>query len=814
MAQPIDPNSTPPSPERRAKPSVEAYYQQATAAFKAQNYARALVYFERLGQLPTHSPYYLKALMGQVRAHQRLGQPDQARAICQRLLARPAAQTWAHQVLSQLENAPASLPSSPATGADLSGFVPLEGSAPAAQTPPVPSPTESLSGTADGAAVKPVGHRSASEPAAPATDEGKPELPSLFHYQQLNQVPEAAPTQASPPPAPPPSESVVQPQPAGSRPAAGARSQPPASPLQRPLGLWVGQGLSAIAVLWATNWAFHFTLRTLDGLLRWIKWPVRLSLPGAYQSYTLIVVTGLIGLALASPWLLDFALALWHRQKPWSVRQLQATSPAALRLLRQTCRQQGWQLPELRLIADPAPLCFSYGWLPRNTRIVVSQGLIDQYADPELAAFFSYELARLANGSLPVLSAVGLPLLLLHTGYYRLAQFADRRSQPLLQISLGLVASGLYGIFWLLRQIVLWLSRLCCSRADRRAVALTQRPDQLMAVLTGLTGAIATTLRHQGRLHPLYTSLEVLMPVSSRQAISIGSLPASATGDTNPAATLIAVDGLNPYRQWLRVNASHLPLGERLLWFNQQALSQGQPVISLAPSPEPSALTPPRVSLPLLFLQKSPLVGLMTGGGIAMGLWFLGGVVNRLGWQRLSWLYQDPSILAGGLWLGLGLGLMLRVNTLFPDPGSTSTYSSSTDLVNTVAGLVQSPPPVPVQGKPVKLRGKLRGLGGVGNWGCQDLYLEDPSGLVKLTNPVPLGALQGAAQSQHHPLRWIGRQVTVTGWGRYGGGMLWIDIQQVQLDSQHQFRAYGPIWATLTSLALSLLGIFTIFTGG
>ncbi|TVQ14017.1 MAG: hypothetical protein EA368_01535 [Leptolyngbya sp. DLM2.Bin27] len=511
-------------------------------------------------------------------------------------------------------------------------------------------------------------------------------------------------------------------------------------------------------------------------------------------------------LALASPWLMDYALAAWHRQKPLSSRQLQTHSPDSLRLLRQVCRQQGWQLPELRLIADPAPLCFSYGWLPRNTRIVISQGILDQCSGDALTALYTYELARMVNGSLPVLSAVGLLLLLLHRSYQWLAQVGDGLTQPLIRNLLGVLASLVYGLFWLLRQLVLWLSRLGGSWGDRRSVALSQHPDQLAEGLLRFSAAIAADLQQRGTLHPLHSSLEVLMPVSSRQAITPGSLLVKTPEHRTELLTaLVATEGLNPYRQWLRVNVSHLPLGERLIWLHQQALGRGQPGLEIN---APSLTSVGQVSLPLLFRQKGPLAGLMVGGGLAMGLWFLGGIVNWLGWQRLSWLYQDPSILTGGLWLGLGLGLLLRINMLFPDRQTPSSDR------NTVADLLHHTPLLPVQGQPVTLRGTLRGQPGIGNWGCQDLYLDDPSGLVKLVNPVPLGSLQGWLQHQNHPLRWVGRQVTVTGWGRHGSGMHWVDIHQIQIDPRHRFITYGPIWATLISLGSSLIGIVTIFSGG
>jgi tetratricopeptide (TPR) repeat protein len=108
MAQPIDPKSGHKSQSSgaggQAKPSVDAFYHRAVAAFKAQNYDLALACFQRLGQLPPSSPYYLKALIGQVRVHQRLGQADQARRLCRQRVDSPSPQVrqWANRTLDQL----------------------------------------------------------------------------------------------------------------------------------------------------------------------------------------------------------------------------------------------------------------------------------------------------------------------------------------------------------------------------------------------------------------------------------------------------------------------------------------------------------------------------------------------------------------------------------------------------------------------------------------------------------------------------------------------------------------------------------------
>jgi outer membrane protein assembly factor BamD (BamD/ComL family) len=89
MAQPIDPNPQSANSGPLSGASAKEFYQQAVTAFKAQDYDQAQALFQHLGQLPPDSPYYVKALMGQVRIHQRLGQVDRARLLCQQLVASP-----------------------------------------------------------------------------------------------------------------------------------------------------------------------------------------------------------------------------------------------------------------------------------------------------------------------------------------------------------------------------------------------------------------------------------------------------------------------------------------------------------------------------------------------------------------------------------------------------------------------------------------------------------------------------------------------------------------------------------------------------
>ncbi|NJL46708.1 MAG: hypothetical protein HC929_03405 [Leptolyngbyaceae cyanobacterium SM2_5_2] len=364
------------------------------------------------------------------------------------------------------------------------------------------------------------------------------------------------------------------------------------------------------------------------------------------------------------------------------------------------------------------------------------------------------------------------------------------------------MANGLYGLFWLLRKLVLWPSRLRWSWADRRAAALTQQPELLQHSLLALTANLGNHFRQQQQLHPVLASLDILMPLNIQAAISPGSFFSSVD-----YLTLMAEDCLNPYRRWLRANATHPSLAERLQPLDRQALNLHRPT---GLPPLSAAYSVPSFQLSLLLLQKAPVVGLLAGGGIALGLWFVGGVVQRFGWQRLSWLYQDPSLLQGGLLLGLGLGLLVRINTLYPDISPRLPLATEAGVA-----LMAGDNPLPVQGQPIRLEGTLIGAPGVANWFGQDLHLETSQGVVRLRAASPLLGWWGIIQSPRHISQWLGRQVRIAGWWRQGGGLLWLDIAEVSpLSQSDNFIDQGPLWATVVSLGLSLAGIWIILTGG
>ena len=252
-------------------------------------------------------------------------------------------------------------------------------------------------------------------------------------------------------------------------PSRGKTTQPqlPVPPTNRrvakpkPYRLWAIQALTALVGLWLIHWGLHHSLQGINAAIRFVlRWPFRpTGHRGLRPSPSKSGDWGRSGGYSSQSLDTGPALGWWYQQKRLSSRTLQQHHTEVLRLLRRVCRQRQWQLPELRLIPNDVPICFSYGWSPRTVRMVVSQGLLDTLTDEELSALYAYELTHVASWDLPVLSGLGVLLCLFYSGYWHLARWGDNRQNRWFRWGSGVVASLLYGLFWLLRKIGLWLSR-------------------------------------------------------------------------------------------------------------------------------------------------------------------------------------------------------------------------------------------------------------------------------------------------------------------------------------------------------------------
>ncbi|MEL7143150.1 MAG: M48 family metalloprotease [Cyanobacteria bacterium J06643_4] len=555
--------------------------------------------------------------------------------------------------------------------------------------------------------------------------------------------------------------------------------------------LWAAQIFSALSFYALSHWLIHILPHSINRFLLfldavftvWIR-----TLPSALLDLTwpLLMLAGLV--ALLSPWLWDAWLRLVVSRKPLPMAQLRSHSTEAASLITRRCKQERWPLPKLWLLPTKVPLIFSYGWLPRNARLVLSQGLIDTLEEDELAALTAYELAHWKSWHWLLLSAQGLILQVALQLYWALAIWGNARVMPL-RVAVGALSTVSYIAFWLCRLPGLWVTRLRTYYSDRAAVVATGNPNGLTRGLAKLSFAMAKHIEQKGHTPVLLEGLALLAPVSPDLARH------SLYGQV-PLPQLFGWDSLNPLRGWMSCLEPHPPLGDRLRLI--MAYAQHWKL-----TPEIQLLTPANRQKRLsaqawgqLIRQGMPFFGMGIGCAVGLALWACGAIASAFGWQPLVWLYKDMPLLWGFVLLGFAVGTFLRINSLFPD------LAFSMPVAETLAAPLSDDALLPISSLPIKLSGQILGRPGIANWLGQDLLLKSPAGLLKLRFFSGLGPLGNVLTLGKTPMSFRDRQVQVLGWFRRGAHP-WLDIDRLRGANGQWLQGAHPIHSLVVAMTLS-----------
>ncbi len=636
--------------------------------------------------------------------------------------------------------------------------------------------------------------------------------------------------------------------------------------------LWWFQGLQALTLV-----AF---LYLVYGLLDWLKGtiaqlleplPYVYLLPLRYANITMPFLAIMGVLWLVSPWLLD-RLFIWvHGLQFQSITSISKQRPELLKVLNQLSQRKRIALPKLGILPTDAPLAISYGHLPRYTRIILSQGLLDQLTADEVAVVCAGEVAHSLRGDMALMTLVITVLQVPYLAYWGLATGADwfvartqptakrldaqwkataRRGRstwqrvltlPYLQAAavhyawltgfygLGLLSGVSYCVYWVLRLPVLWLARQRLYQSDRLAVELTGNPNGLTRALLKLAIGTAATIQHQGQTPHLLESLDLLIPLGHRSGMTLGSVLSHV-----PADAMLDWDLLNPYRSWLNVGQAHPLLGDRLLRLATYArIWKLEPELIWAPSP-PSKLDwltlLQRSPLPTLqqgltygygwFLQSAPYLGLPLG--LVMG-WLFWGVMwalDLLGLRSVGWMVGHQGIWQAIVLASFSLAILLWLNPFFPEitptnllgvPTGSADQTVLTQQSSVLLSLMTQPRALPAQSQPVQLHGKLLGRQGSANLFAQDLVLQTEDGLIRVHHWFRFSPLLELWLQPDRPSNAISQPVRITGWLRRGASV-WLDLDNLRCTDGMVSYGGVVVWMAIVATIAALLAIYTVFT--
>ncbi|GAB4381540.1 MAG: hypothetical protein Kow00121_40330 [Elainellaceae cyanobacterium] len=852
-----DADRSQPERVRSVKPQLDL----GLAALKRNAYLEAIAYLEAVHRKATDPSIRLKAVMGLVKAYAQVGNTEAAIAWCQPLQthSNSQVQSWASKTLTELRQRVAAsstreprlneaepdetgfMPSvnqttaAPAVGdrqadtsqadnspEDATGFVPYSTPevtpSPSRRTdreiahtsqPDLDSPAQASESDleADEAAVLPDPETIVFEVTEAPPEQEQKLAATISPTASALPVPEPAPANHTPSQIVP----VSQPAPVPEiqwRQAGRAQKWTTLGKVDLSK-LWGVQALTVLLLIGIVDGLFLLGQAILNGLIFWFSWlPFLRSLQFEGNPVWLIAI-GLALIFAASPWLLHWLLRRFYQLQPFSLLDLENYSPESVRLLKRISNQNRQPIPRLELLPDTAPVAFSYGYLMRQARIVVSQGLLAQLQDDEIAAIYAAELGHIGDRSVGVTAWVVLVAQLPYLLYRTVAAWGNRRRDRALQSIAVLVSSIGYGMYWCCRLAGLWLSRLRLYYSDRIAVEQTGNPNGLARALLKLTIGTAADIQQQRQTNLLLESFELLLPVSHRRALTLGSVyPYTAT------ATL-EWDRHHPYRRWFTLNNSHPVLGDRLHLLSLYARHwRLEPELgwemSQTTSPTPRADRRATATLRRRFWrQGAPFFGIGIGLLTAVLLCLIGWLSYQGRWGAIDWLWLDRrAILLGSALLGFSIGLIVRINSFFPDIKRSNLQDTP------LPSLLLDPNAMPVDSLPVRLQGKLIGRPGFYNRLYQDLILQTAQGAIRLHYSSRFGCIGNLLSQSRRPTELLkpNQPATVTGWLRRGATP-WIDVDTIQPKQGALLRSGHPVWSTLVAIVCALLGVYVIFRG-
>lgn len=516
------------------------------------------------------------------------------------------------------------------------------------------------------------------------------------------------------------------------------------------------------------------------------------------------------------PWAWAQLLRWKFSLQPLDFITLNTYSPESIKFWRRLAWSGFQPVPQLGFLPTAVPLIFSFGHWRRW--VVISQGLLTALPADEIAILISAEIIQLRRGYNLLLGPMVFGRLLIYElyqtavrcGNYFAQRLARNRQHQDRQVDAGLMflnrviygcgcgtTALAYGLVWLLEKIIAPAARVRFYFTDRATAAFTGHPNGLSQALIHLSQAMAEVVYQEREVSPLFEPLSLILPVHVAAAITYGSTHFSSW--ERDWSKLTAWERQNPLKDWFSLFHSHRFLGIRL-----QALSIYAQKWQLKPQfkldERPQAWKGQRQ----FWQQLTPVWGLFLGLFLAALVWRGGEFALRTGviGMKFWWFANLNLMLLGWGSLGLGLGILLRINAYYPEITKPVTDPQL------LKPLIESPIALPLDSVPVKLTGRLLRMRGLEHGLGQGLWLETEVGLWQLR---ALGWWGPFSHLWRSPFgAWGDQPIEVQGWWRRSE-VPWIDVEQAHcLGSPGLvFRGRAPYWATAV---FGLLVLFSLYT--
>ncbi len=406
------------------------------------------------------------------------------------------------------------------------------------------------------------------------------------------------------------------------------------------------------------------------------------------------------------------------------------------------CAERGLKIPRIGVIPSGTPNAFSFGHIPGNSRVIVTQGLLDVLTEEEANAVLAHEIGHIEHWDFVVMTVAALAPLLLYQIYAFTRNFDNARA----------IAYGAYLCYWVSQFIVLLLNRTREYFADHYAAEVTHAPQALSSALIKIAyGMVKADGEYKEALNR--KSVDAQMRREYRIAGSLAVMGISnlhsgaalALSGTDPAsaAAVMRWDLVNPWSRFYQLNSTHPLTALRVRALNKQANESHQAIQYPLPPDQHIQWG----TFPLqLFVWAMPILSI---GTLVIACW----MPEWFSYFGVVLPHETKPVLL----IVSGIGWLLRVAYRYR--GEFQNASIGSLLEDT--GVSQMRP------RAVRLEGQILGRGVPGVFWSPDLVLRDATGIVFVLyrQSIPLARLFFALTEAEN---YIGQHIVVEGWFRRG----------------------------------------------
>ncbi|MEB3280609.1 MAG: zinc metalloprotease HtpX [Lyngbya sp.] len=538
-------------------------------------------------------------------------------------------------------------------------------------------------------------------------------------------------------------------------------------------------------------WASAVTITLLFGMVLALSLALIFILESPNPTQGLIIAVGItIGFNvlafLFSPYLMDL-IQKWLYGTRWvSLVDIDAKSPETAAVIQRVCQERNLKQPRLGIIDDQNPTAFTYGSLPNQARLIVSEGLFTYLDDEEIATVYAHELGHIVHWDFAVMTLASTLVQITYLIYVftiRLQRGGDKVKEMA-----GTVALAAYVFYIAGSYILLYLSRTREYFADHFAAETTGNPNALSRALVKIAYGIVEESQKAKEPSRLLEGTRALGIYDAKAATSSGTAY-RISSDTSKLGRVFLWDMFNPWGWWMELNSTHPLTGKRV-----RALSTYAEQLGLAIEFDMGRIIGEGRQLSKQRLYGNFILDLFLYMGELLGITV--GIVA--GFLMLNTM---PSMIIAGPLLGFGLGVLIKTLVMYPNFKN----APETDVLS----LMADPYASPLRGKPAQLKGQLIGRGDAGYAFGSDLKLQDPSGMIYLRYKSRFGGLGNFLFGMKRVKSLIGMKVTNVGWFRRGVAP-WMDLTQLTSESGTVVNSYHRFWSFVVSIIAIGLGIFIL----